>query len=461
VTVMAAGQRPLREPEGAAGPPRPFHVTSYRPLLRFPEVPAAAGTASLPAVDAIVVPTIRGAEQLVSSVRLALAARCQLVTIHTDGFPAGLEQVLAPIQHRGLATPLALRARGTHHLLDLGAGLPQSLGSSCARDISRKRNLGLLVGRACGWRRMLFLDDDIRKINATKLGSAAALLDHYPVVGLQVTKYPDASVVGHARRMAGRRQEPFISGGALLVDPQRLSGFFPPVYHEDWLCIIGHLSQGDVAIGGTVGQVPYEPFTTAQRAKLEEFGDILASGLLWLIYAGGKTSRMELAATARNGDFPRSDYWSEATRESFWGEVLSQRAALLDDLASALGQPCRHKPLPVQSVLAARERCGQLCPAEFVSFVERWLANLSSWRAQAPDPFLADSVAKAISELGLSHAVRLQEGNRGRVRSAWDSGIGRLRDRVPGLRAKPPAGAGRHRQATAAVSQAATSRREC
>ena len=75
--------------------------------------------------------------------------------------------------------------------------------SSCALDISRKRNLGLLIGRACGWTRMLFLDDDIRKVSAEKLRPAAKLLDEYPVVGLQVKKYPDASVVGHAWRLTG------------------------------------------------------------------------------------------------------------------------------------------------------------------------------------------------------------------------------------------------------------------
>ena len=37
---------------------------------------------------------------------------------------------------------------------------------------------------------MLFLDDDIRKINVEKLRAAAALLAEYPVVGLQVSKYP-------------------------------------------------------------------------------------------------------------------------------------------------------------------------------------------------------------------------------------------------------------------------------
>ena len=38
---------------------------------------------------------------------------------------------------------------------------------------------------------------------------------------------------------------------------------------------INHIRLGEVAIGGTVGQLPYKPFTTPQRAAHEEFGDIL------------------------------------------------------------------------------------------------------------------------------------------------------------------------------------------
>ena len=119
---------------------------------------------------------------------------------------------------------------------------------------------------------MLFLDDDIRKLNAAKLSSAAALLDDYPVVGLQVRKYPDASVVGHARRLTGRRQEPFVSGGSLLVNPQLLNGYFAPIYHEDWLCVINHLREREVAIGGSVGQLPYLPFSAPNALNTRNSG---------------------------------------------------------------------------------------------------------------------------------------------------------------------------------------------
>ena len=150
------------------------------------------------------------AEHLHSAVQLAAQARCHLIAVYTDSPPAGLSAVLAGLRPV-LVTLLTVRSGTQDRLLDLGASLPQSLISPAALDISRKRNLGLLIGHVCGWTRMLFLDDDIRKLNVAKLSSAAALLDDYPVVGLQVQKYPDASVVGHARRLTGRRQEPLES----------------------------------------------------------------------------------------------------------------------------------------------------------------------------------------------------------------------------------------------------------
>ena len=123
------------------------------------------------------------------------------------------------------------------------------------------------------------------------------LLDEYPVVGLQVTRYPDASVVEHARRLIERKQRPFISGGSLLINPQAMQGYFPPVYHEDWLCMMNHLRLGQVAIGGTVGQLNYKPFIP-QRAMLEEYGDILAAGLLGLIW--GRLSYIIRSCSSRD-----------------------------------------------------------------------------------------------------------------------------------------------------------------
>ena len=403
-------------------PPRPFQVESYAGLLRSPAIPNCARNATAgspgtarPVIDAIIVPTIRSPDHLASVVELARSARCQLVVLYTHDVPRDVSSVLARLSPDRV-TVLALRSGATHHLLDLATDLPQSQVSAAALDISRKRNLGLLIGRACGWKSMLFLDDDIRSLSIIKLRSAASLLDQYPVVGLQVRSYPDASVVGHARRLSrlsGRRQMLFISGGSLLVNPQLLRGFFPPVYHEDWLCIIEHLKHGEVAIGGQVGQLAYEPFTTAQRARHEEFGEVLASGLLWLVHANKR-----IGATLFSAD--DSEYWQRATRESFWSEVLEQRAILLDDIAERLEPICEpdSEGSPLKSVRAAQLRRDELSPREFVSFMEEWLDNLELWRIKYSNVRKTDSVAKAVVELGLVHVVRTYEADRSPLRAA-------------------------------------------
>lgn len=406
----------LRDPESDGELPRPFEIHSYADLLQFPEIPestidAPSGKRAItePFVDAIVVPSIRTAERLHSAVKLAAHARCHLIAVYTDTPPAGLSAILGRFPSARV-TLLTVRKGTRDHLLDLGASLPQSQVSPAALDISRKRNLGLLIGRVCGWTRMLFLDDDIRKLNVEKLCSAAALLDHYPVVGLQVNKYPDASVVGHARRLTGRRQEPFVSGGSLLVNPQLLNGYFAPVYHEDWLCAIDHFREGEVAIGGSVDQWPYLPFTTPERAKLEEFGDILLGGLLWLVHSRVRKDAANSAYLAAG-----SEYWLEARNPDFWKQILEQRAALLGDITARLTELNLGNPLPFSSLTAAGQRLRELEPANFVLFMEKWQASLAEWqgrlsrlpRVNSPDK--ARAIEKALAKLGLAHIVRVHE----------------------------------------------------
>jgi hypothetical protein len=406
---------------------RPFQIRSHRSLLQFPDIPVTtidtpSGKRAItePLVDAIVVPTIRSAEHLRPALQLAMQARCHLIAVYTDTPPPGLSLVLAGLRP-GQVTLLTVRSGTKGRLLDIGASLPQTLVSPHALDISRKRNLGLLIGHVCGWTRMLFLDDDIRKLNVAKLSSAAALLDEYPVVGLQVNKYPDASVVGHARRLTGRRQEPFVSGGSLLANPQRINGYFAPVYHEDWLCVINHLREGKVAIGGSVGQLPYLPFASPERAKFEEFGDILLSGLLWLVHS---RPRHDVADKVQR--VTDTEYWRDATNPHFWKRILEERAALLQDVVSRLKTQNFDNPSALSSLAAAKQRLDDLKPDDFVSFTEAWLGSLAAWRGRLPAlsptdlPDKARAIEKALAKLGLAHMVRAHEPTGG---SAWIGGF--------------------------------------
>jgi hypothetical protein len=415
VSVKTTTSTELRETESVEELPGPFQIKSYDNLLQFPKIPFStidtpSGKRAItePLVDAIVVPTIRTAEHLRPALQFALDTRCHLILVYTGSPPAGISNVLDRLRP-GQVTLLTVRSALQDRLLDLGASLPQKPVSPAALDISRKRNLGLLIGRVCGWTRTLFLDDDIRRLNVAKLSSAAALLDDYPVVGLQVKKYPDASVVGHARRLTGRRQEPFVSGGSLLVNPQLLNGYFAPVYHEDWLCVINHLRKGEVAIGGSVGQLPYLPFTTPERAMFEEFGDVLLSGLLWLVHTRPKN----VAGIDRPVE--ETDYWLQATNPRFWKQILEQRAALLADITARLTGKDFDGPSPLPSLAAATRRLGELKPADFASFTERWLTSLAIWRGRLSSLSAVDLVDKArdiekvLAALGLANVVRVHE----------------------------------------------------
>lgn len=399
----------LSDAESDEGLPRPFEIRSYKDLLQFPDIPVStiftpSGRRPItePLVDAIVVPTIRSAEHLRPAVQFAADSGSHLIVVYTDEPPAELSAVLDGLKPDQV-TLLTVRSSTKHSLLDLGASLPQSQIASAALDISRKRNLGLLIGRVCGWTRMLFLDDDIRKLHVAKLCSAAALLDDFPVVGLQVRKYPDASVVGHARRLAGRMQELFVSGGSLLVNPQLLNGYFAPVYHEDWLCVINHLRKREVAIGGSVGQLKYLPFAIPERATREEFGDILLSGLLWLVH-------VRLKRDSDSAHIADTEYWREATKPRFWEHILEQRAALLQDITARLTNKSDTSS-PVSSLEAAKRRLAQLNPAEFVSFMERWLISITEWRdrlsvlSRVDSVDKAQAIEKALAELGLAQMV--------------------------------------------------------
>jgi hypothetical protein len=405
----------LRDPESDDNLSGPFDIQSYDDLLQFPVIPesiidTSSGSRAItePLVDAIVVPTIRSAEHLYLAVKLAAHARCHLIAVYTNKPPAGLPAILDRFPSAKV-TVLTVCREARHRLLDLGTSLPQSRESRAALDISRKRNLGALIGRACGWTRMLFLDDDIQKLNVAKLCSAAALLDHYPVVGLQVKKFPDSSVVGHARRLTGRRQEPLVSGGSLLVNPQLLNGYFAPVYHEDWLCVIDHLREGAVAIGGSVAQRPYLPFTTTERAKREEFGDILLTGLLWLIHSRVRKNTDNIHPIAG------PDCWQEAMSPDFWKQILQQRGDLIQDIIARLTDMNLADPLPFSSLTASAQQLRELEPADFTRFIEAWLASTAEWRGQLPLlpridlPDKARAIEKAIAKLGLAEVVRTHE----------------------------------------------------
>lgn len=335
-----------------------IHLKSHLPLLhQLGDVNPLCGT-----IDAIVVPTIRP-RSLNAASALAKEVGCALVVLcttpdqareaattpygYTDDFVRLVVWVPCSFQSTWLPFSTSLHPQA-------------SAATSSHADIARKRNAGMLMARLCGWRTILYLDDDIRGLRADRVARAASLTSSYRAVGFKIEDYPDNSTICHAYRLSGGTQEVFPGGSALIVDVKTCDSFFPSIYNEDWLFLFDAVRDGSMAAAGTLTQLTYDPFANPERAASEEFGDVIAEGLYRLIHEGVEIS----SATHR-----------------FWREVLRMRFRLLDCIASRLlGRDDSTAVRAQSSLVSARDRLTSISPESCVSFVDAWRADLDRWR---------------------------------------------------------------------------------
>lgn len=348
-----------------------------------------ASTVTAGDLDAIIVPTVRTGEQLRPALRVAAELDCQVLCLSSRGSD--------PRQIIGIATDTAATAT----VVDTTDALPKLLprlettrfvdkhGFGRGTDLSGKRNLGLLICRAMGWNRILFLDDDIGHLDPAHLRAVAGLLGDYDAVGLDNSGFPDNSVVCHAHRETDGPQETFVSGGLLGVNTDRLVGFFPDIYNEDWFFL--HFADR-IARTGDAKQEPYDPFARPERAGDEELGDCLAEGLYWL-----RDEKLPLD-TARDTDF--------------WGDYLHGRRRLIAQVTHRLntGWPGDRdlRDRMLASLAAASDKhtdgttdgiTAQLC----VDFVHAWQDDLAAWRKHRTDVTDPGSIRKCLRRLEECH----------------------------------------------------------
>jgi hypothetical protein len=333
-------------------------------------------------LGAIVVPAARKAANLESALRLG--AHLDVPVVVLCSLDAAPDEVLRLADLAGtrctavdLAQPVdpGFPALETSHF---GEAMVGSHG-----DLSLKRNLGLVLGRACGWSTLLFLDDDIRRIVPTQVGRAVGTLGEHAAAGMPATVYPDNSMVCHARRLGGAEQGVFVSGSALAirVDGARPGSFFPEIYNEDWLFLVPFLEDRVVARVGSVRQTRYDPFAEPLRAGSQEFGDVLAEGLLGALHVGPA---------------------EPATRAGYWSDFLLRRAEFIAAAADGClraGHPAVHPA--VRALAVAEQARSRLSPAVLAHYVSAWRADLRRWREYLSGIVPRGDLPAALDALGL------------------------------------------------------------
>ncbi len=361
------------------------HHASHRGLLKRPlRAPHGPST-----IDALVVPTSRSTAYLDTVIRLAAWLGCPLVVLCSK--LANARQAVQRADKYGtdiIAIDIADVPPSTMPFLATTELLADTEFER-RTDTSFKRNLGMLLAHLAGWKRIIFLDDDISVPNKDDVISAAALLDSCAAVGLSIGGYPDNSVVCHAYRAAGGPQDSFIGGGALAVQTSSLPSFFPKIYNEDWFFLLDDVRLRPLATTGTVVQSPYDPFANDARARSEELGDTLAEGIFWLLDHGRRVQDAD------------AEYWKGFlnNRRRFIGEVI--------EMLGSKDVPSAERTRMINSLKAACGRSMRITPRLCVDYLRAWRADTRRWRRHVTEQSEKTSgmamtdPGKILSELGV------------------------------------------------------------
>lgn len=252
-------------------------------------------------------------------------------------------------------------------------------------DLSTKRNLGLVLGKAAGLERILFLDDDMHVPEPMDAKMAGGQLNQCRAVGLYNTGFPDHSVVCRVNRQLGGEQEQFIGAGALVVYPAGSKSFFPDIYCEDWFYFLGDDEPPRLGISGEVAQRPYDPFEDPDRAQREELGDSLAEGLYWLLDEGVEDRSVVARADA-----------------AFWADFLDRRRTFIKELLTHV-QEGDFWDKRAASLNEALDVNLHITPELCVRYLDAWRADLQVWRrfVSEIDASPDGAVEGALDRLGL------------------------------------------------------------
>jgi hypothetical protein len=346
-----------------------------------------------------VVPAARPASALQDVISLSATLSVPLVVLCSR--QAHIVQVAQRVERTFGARALVIEVNERNQLLDVPLLTSNAqFRDACAdrsSDLSVKRNIGLLLGRLQGWSKILFIDDDISQFRPSDIERLTGYLDRHAVASMVSRQFPDNSVVCHARRLAGLKQDVFVSGAVLGVNLHypKLS-FFPDIYNEDWFFFARNAAERSLPKIGEVRQATYRPFADPGRAGREEFGDLLAEGLYALFeYRPGWDLKEQLRAAAR------VSYWQH------FKELRLQMIREIDDALSVVQLTADRTTyldiLQAQESLRFAEKQASGISADLcVGFLERWQEDEIRWQQVLTRYKTVLGEGDALAELGLT-----------------------------------------------------------
>lgn len=221
-------------------------------------------------------------------------------------------------------------------------------------DLPIKRNMAIDIAQSEGYERVLLLDDDIDLNEAAENKEITESMLGNNIIGWNVTSFPDTSVVGHLQNEMFGYTGTFISGSCLSIKVTSDNALFASVYNEDWLFLANHILKHSVACIGCAKQHPYNPYKDYRVACFQEFGEILAEGLMTLIHDNKILKAYDV---------------------SFWEREIRTRKEYLYSMLRHGQRDDKQRCL-----MAAINRNAEITPLACVSYLEAYEEDVNTWR---------------------------------------------------------------------------------
>jgi hypothetical protein len=168
-------------------------------------------------------------------------------------------------------------------------------------------------------------------------------------------------------------QDVFVTGAVLGVHCNSLPlSFFPDIYNEDWFFFADEAASRRLPRVGSATQAEYDPFASPDRARREEFGDLLAEGLYALV--GQEDPSVSLDKQLRCATRNYWDRFIHARREAI-AEVKTALDGFIDRDAHN-----GYVTSALDSLTAAEEQLGSISTDVCVNFLEAWRDDRRDWQ---------------------------------------------------------------------------------
>lgn len=339
-------------------------------------------------LDLVAVPASRPAENLRHAAEVAALAGAHLLVLCSGRTRAGAaHRVVTEVLPSDRVTVVEVSASvGTLSGLTLKADASE-LVKDRRSDTSLKRNLAIALARSLGWRRLLFLDDDVRGLAGRELDIARSVLTDRrgapAAVGWAFDDYPDNSMVCHAYREAGGPQRTFIGAGALAIRIDDETPFFPLMYNEDWLFMLPLMLKGrsNLVLAGTLTQDRFDPFAVPADAVKQEAGDLLAESLFRLIH--------------------RKQPMERALEPGYWRDMLAHRRKFIVAIKGRVAGQDSGKICDALDKALLMQHKQAAWPTELRTWVLNWQGDLGRWKVWLGRLNPAETMAQALANLSL------------------------------------------------------------